>query len=224
MAIKEWNDLQLRFDLPGLDEVEEDAAERFITPEEARLISEASASTFSSRNDKPEWFKDYLMLREQGWPWRVACYIAWASSPKIGRKPETIEKLATEVLGLKSSRVIYTWRKKYKKEMGIDSVVSMMQTAALWEHRRDVINALVEQASKADYKSFNDRKLFLELIGDFTPSSDLNVMATEVDLKKLSNAQIIQRMSDEQKKLIFGDEGEPDEHDASDKASDETNQ
>jgi hypothetical protein len=112
--------------------------------------------------------RDYELLRGQGWPWRVAGYIAWASSPKIGRWPATLGELATKVLGLKSPRVIYTWRQKYAS---IETVVSMMQARPLWEHRADVYEALVRMATTANYKSHNDRKLFLEMIGDYVPRS-----------------------------------------------------
>ena len=42
MSLRPWDELQLRFELPGLDEVDEDAQERQITPEQARMISEAA--------------------------------------------------------------------------------------------------------------------------------------------------------------------------------------
>jgi len=166
----QWNDLQLSFDFE-LDEVEDDAGERKVSPDEARVISEAARQTFESK-EKPEWFKDYLGLIEKGWPWRVACYIAWASSPKINRWPATLKELATDVLGLTTPRVVYTWRKKHP---GIDTVIAMMQAQALYEHRRDVIEALVSVASTPDYKAHNDRKLYLEMLGDYIPKSKLEL-------------------------------------------------
>jgi hypothetical protein len=36
--------------------------------------------------------------------------------------------------------------------------------------------ALVKNASEADYKTHNDRKLFLELTGDYVPSAKLAAM------------------------------------------------
>lgn len=169
--MKRFDDLQLSFEIEGLDDAEDE--ERAISYEESRKISESARQRFSENAGKgPAWFKDYLGLIEKGWPWRVACYIAWASSPKIGREPKTLEELATSVLGLTSSRQIFKWRKKYA---GIDSVVAMMQAAPLWEHRRDVIEALITSAAIPDYKSFNDRKLYLELTGDYVPRSQVEV-------------------------------------------------
>ena len=224
MTLTKWNEMQLKFDLPELDEAGDDAVERQISPEEARLISEAARVGFESgRGTRDEgrgtaddrrqtsddrakqenvaspqqgWVEDYLRLREQGWPWRVACYMAWASSPKVGRWPGTIQELATGVLGLTSPRVIYHWRKKYPS---IDTVVSMLQAAPLWEHRRDVLNALVEMAQQPDYKSFNDRKLFLEMTGDYTPKSKLELgQAKGNGLVSKSDAELRMWMSETQ--------------------------
>jgi len=196
--MKAFNEMQLRFEL-DLDEAAGDAEERAISQEEARLISAAARRTWErggkgvgdpaeAWNPETPWVGDYTRLIEQGWPWRVACYIAWAASPKIDRWPETLEKLAKDVLGLNSPRVIYTWRRKYPS---IDTVVAMMQAAPLWEHRRDVIEALVAMASTADYKAFNDRKLFLEMTGDYTPKNKLELgKAAKGDGEELSDAEL----------------------------------
>ena len=206
MAIDKWNELQLGFDL-DLDEVEEDAIERSISPEEARMISEAARMELERRyevnrtlladpdQEMDGWHRDYVRLREQGWPWRIAAYIAWAASPKRGRWPGTLRELANEVLGLRSSRVIHTWRKKHP---AIDTVVAMLQAAPLFEHRRDVINALIEMATTPDYKAFNDRKLFLEMIGDYVPKSQLN-------LKGASKANDLSELSDDELDLLAGE-------------------
>lgn len=195
MGLKAWDELQLKFDLQ-FDEVEDDAQERAISPEEARLISEAARQQMQSRltdGELPAWAEDYIRLLEQGWPWRVAAYIAWASAPKDGRKPKTLEELATGMLGLKSPRVIYTWRRKYPS---IDAVIGMMQSAVLFEHRRDVLEALAEMAGRTDYKSHNDRKLFLEMIGDYTPKSKVEVSRGAKDLSELSDAELDRLIGD----------------------------
>lgn len=188
-----YDDLQLKFEL-DLDEVAEDANQRTISRQEARQISEAARQAFDQMRlaGKEEigkgWFDDYLKLIEQGWPWRVACYIAWASSPKIDRWPKSIKALAEDVLGLNGPRVIFTWREKYP---AINSIVAMMQATPLWEHRRDVIEALVTMASEKNYKSFNDRKLFLELIGDYVPKSKLELEKSgKKDISDLSDDEL----------------------------------
>ena len=171
--MEQYDDLQLEFDLP-LDEVEEDAGERAISMEEARKISEAARVHWEGTDKTvPGWYKEYLELREKGWPWRVAGYIAWASSPRIGRWPETLKDLAETVLGLRSPRVIYTWRRKHP---AIDSVVSLMQgSKILMERRRDAFEALAAVATQEDYKSFNHLRLMLEMLGDYVPKSKLEV-------------------------------------------------
>jgi hypothetical protein len=192
VAIDKWNEMQLAFDLE-LDEVAEDAEERAISPEEARLISEAARQAFESQpallEEDGGWKREYVRLREQGWPWRIACYIAWAASPRQGRWPETLSKLATDVLGLRGPRTIHTWRKKHPS---LDAVVAMLQAAPLFEHRRDVINALIQMATTPDYKAFNDRKLFLEMIGDYVPKSQLSLKNSGKanDLSELSDAEL----------------------------------
>jgi len=171
----ELRQLALQLDLP---EPEENAG---LSPEEVQRVSMAARGAFEARFDKhPDgqldtegaWFTDYVGLIEAGYDWRLAAYIAWEASPKSGRRPESITKLATEVMGLKSPRVIYTWR---KKNPNIDNVISMMQSAPLYAHRRDVIEALVAVAKDPDYKAHKDRRLFFEMLGDYTPRQDVNV-------------------------------------------------
>jgi hypothetical protein len=84
---------------------------------------------------------------------------------------------------LKSPRVIYTWR---KKNPAIDDVVSLMQSAPLFEHRRDVIEALITVAAEADYKGHSDRKLFFEMIGDYTPRQEVDLSQRKADGDDLS--------------------------------------
>ena len=187
-----WHELQLQFDL-DLDELSDDAQERAIAPDEARLISEAARVQFEGAG--AEWQREYVQLREHGWPWRVAAYIAWASSPKERRKPKTVAELATQVLGLQGPRVIYTWRHKYPS---LDAVVAMMQAKPLFEHRRDVFDALVDVASQADYKGHNDRKLFFQMTGDFVPQSQL-------DLKRSGKGNDLSELSDDELAALAGD-------------------
>ena len=182
-----WNELQLTFG-GDFDELSETAAQSALTMAEARMISEAARAAFVEQKKVPGWFDEYLKLIDLGWPWRVACYMAWAAAPKISRQPTTLDELAV-MLGLRSPRVIYTWRAKYP---AINQVVAMLQAAPLWEHRREVIEALVSVASTPDYKSFNDRKLFLELTGDYVPRSVQQTLVgqSSKDLTEMSDAEL----------------------------------
>jgi len=178
MAIKRPSINQLRFDLPEFDELA-DEDKPALAPEVARQVSEAARSLFEGREKKDSpgasgggWTDTYLRLRELGYPWRLAVYISWAASPRNLRMPKTLQELSTQVLGLSGPRVIGIWRHKYP---ALDAIVAHMQAEPLWEHRRDVIEALIQSAISQDYKGFNDRKLFLELTGDYVPRSQLDL-------------------------------------------------
>lgn len=166
-----------------LETIERDlagATSSALSPEQAQLISNAARQALADGSaEDPErpaqpWLDDYRQLLEDGWPWRVACYIAWRSAPKRNsdgteRWPKTQGELAREVLGLESDRVIRTWR---ERNPGIEAAIAMMKAKALFEHRRDVFNALVTSASNPSHKNHTDRKLFLEMTGDYTPRQE----------------------------------------------------
>ena len=161
------------------------------SPEEARLRSEAARQLLEAGGNV--WMAEYQQLRDAGWPWRVAAYIAWAASPRIGRKPDTLADLATNVLGLTGPRQIHHWR---ETNPSINDVVATLQAAPLMEHRRDVMQALVTSASSSDHRSNPDRKLFLEITGDYTPKIkvDGNLRDTR-DLSAMTEAELELYMS-----------------------------
>lgn len=187
----------------GLQLDEMDRSEQgFVSPEEARRRSQASkvALELSAQSEAPEWFEQYAELLNAGWPWRVACYIAWAASPRAGRWPKTQESLAREVLGLTSDRQIGTWR---KRNPAIDDLIAMLQALPLMEKRADVFQALAESASQSDHRSNPDRKLFLELTGDYTPR-------TQVDVRRAGDLEDLSQMSEEELKKLAGIGPHPD--------------
>jgi hypothetical protein len=164
----EYKQIALDLDLP---EVESDG----VSVEEARIRSEAGRKALlilKGTQEQPAWFERFEMLIGGGWPWRQAVYIAWASMPKAGRKPETQDDLAKQVLGLTSDRAISTWR---SKNAAIDTMIRVMQSAELWEYRADWFDNLVKGMLKAgeDYKFFNHLKLFGEITGDYVPLTQL---------------------------------------------------
>lgn len=135
-----------------------------------RLRSEAARQALEGMYGKvgsPRWLDDYFELCKGGWPWKVAAYIAWASTPKGSREPRTQDELARSHMGLTSDRAINTWR---RKNPAIDETVKMMQAGPLFKHRAEIYTALVAVAVKPEYKSHNDRKLALELLGDYMPA------------------------------------------------------
>lgn len=167
---EEYSQLALGLDLP---EVEEG-----MPVEEARLRSEAGrAALLALKGEKnaPTWFGRFESLLDGGWPWRQAGYIAWASMPVDGRLPKTQEELAREHLRLGSDRAISTWR---KRNPAIDTMIAILQSAELWEHRADSFQNLIKGMKQAgsDYKFFNHLKLYLEMTGDYVPLNQISAV------------------------------------------------
>lgn len=113
------------------------------------------------------WWDDYQALRAEGHGWKVAAYIAWASSPRDHRQPETIKELCDQHLGV-TARTLRNWR---NADVSIDATVKAFQAAPLLAHRRDIFDALVAVAKDPDPKAHSDRKLALEMLGDYKPRS-----------------------------------------------------
>ena len=124
------------------------------------------------------WREDYEEILRHGWPWRVAAYVAWASSPRSLRWPKSQDELAKLVLGLTSDRVISQWR---KKNAAIDELISLLQSAPLLKHRRDIYEALAASASRPDHRSNPDRKLALEVLGDYIPRTKIDLQRGKID-------------------------------------------
>jgi hypothetical protein len=175
----------------GLDLPEEDRSEAgFVSPDEARYRSETARQVLGlvGTEGAPAWFEQYQQLLNTGWPWRVACYVAWAASPKSSRWPRTQEELAREVLGLTSDRQIGTWR---RKNGAIDEMTAILQAIPLMEYRADVMKALAESASDPDHRSNPDRKLYLEMTGDYTPRVKVEDGRQETeDLSSMSESEL----------------------------------
>lgn len=142
------------------------------------------------------WWKDYQQLRseraEDGkprWNWREAVYIAWASLPKRLRWPGSQEELAKQVLGLTNDRTIREWRSKRPE---IEERVAQLTGEVLMKHRADVFDALVRVASEPDSRAYSDRRLFLEMTGDYKTKGVVNF---NIDFSQLSDEQL-QRIAD----------------------------
>jgi hypothetical protein len=134
------------------------------TPGQAE--SRKAFGRFNAQRDRYPWWPEYLDLRAEGWDWRRAALIAWLASPKGKRWPRTQAELATAHLGLETDRTLRQWR---EDDPEIEERVAVYQVRPLFEHRRDVMDALVAVAKKHDHLSFQDRRLFLQLTGDVKP-------------------------------------------------------
>jgi hypothetical protein len=197
---EEFRQLALDLELP---EVETDG----VSPEEARLRSELAREQFE-KGGQAKWFEEYQDLRNGGWPWRQAAYIAWAGSPRVGREPKTQDELARKVLGLTSDRAITTWR---RRNPAIDEMVAVLQSAPLFKFRAEIYKALIDNAMSADYKTHNDRKLALEIMGDYIPASKIAAELTKHlgtdDLSNLSDEELM-KLAAALKPVKTGDEKE----------------
>lgn len=146
-----------------------------VSLEEARVRSEAGRAALQMLKGAPEqpaWFERFESLIAGGWPWRQACYIAWASMPKEDRTPDTQEALAIKHLQLNSDRAISTWR---NKNPAIDTMIALMQSYELWDSRADSFKNLIQGMKRAgtDYKYFNHLKLYMEMTGDYVPMNQI---------------------------------------------------
>lgn len=165
---EQYHQMVLSLDLP---EVELDG----MPAQDAKIRSDAGRAAFfmlKGTAEQPAWFERFEALITGGWPWRQACYIAWASMPKEGRQPETQEILATKHLQLNSDRAISTWR---SKNPAIETMIALMQSYELWDFRADSFRNLIDGMKRAgsDYKFFNHLKLYLEMTGDYVPLNQI---------------------------------------------------
>lgn len=139
--------------------------------------SRTAYQKFSDQLESFPWMEEYLELRQmelrgRKLDWRKAVYVAWASMPTPRRQPETQDELATQVLGLSSYRTISRWKKKYPE---LEELVAERQAAPLLKYRADVFEALGQVARMPDPKAHRDRKLFLEMSGDYSPRKAVEV-------------------------------------------------
>lgn len=113
----------------------------------------------------------YEQLRDEGWDYVSAGFIAWKSLPKKARYPKSIKKLAN-LLGVSADAI----KKRRQKNPLIDERANKaLLTGSLLPRADKVIEALVGSASRADYHNHADRKLFLEMVGLYTPKQAIDV-------------------------------------------------
>lgn len=134
--------------------------------------SRLSLRLLESAGPKPAWWLDFLAIRD-AFPhfrnWRIWVYIAWCGQPAGSRDPATVEELARDVLGC-SSRAVRKWQAAdYGEQASIAEAVAWVQAAPLLRARREIYEALIEVAKKPDPKAHNDRRLALEMLGDYRP-------------------------------------------------------
>jgi len=173
-------------------------------------VSRAQYATVREQLQRYAWYATYLELRaeeltladgrKRKLDWRKAVYVAWASTPARDRQPATQEELATRILGLRSAHTISAWKRDFPD---LETLIIKQQAAPLFNHRADIYDALVQVASMVDPKAAADRKLALELLGDYKPRKALEVSGEDgeplevirFDVSELS-AETLRRLAD----------------------------
>lgn len=172
MSIKRVTQLELENFATGIDSAEEADGQDLLAVDDLRarellfktiLIKDGK---LTSQEEIPSWADVYQKLLNAKIRPRIAAFIAWSTMPKKYRWPETQEKLAKEVLGLTSDRVIATWRKRFPE---IDMMISELQAEEMLEYRPGAMHALGSVAADPSYRANPDRKLFFEMTGDHVP-------------------------------------------------------
>jgi hypothetical protein len=133
------------------------------------------------------WWNDFQNLRAQ-FPhfsnWRIWVYIAWLGMPASQRQPATEEELAEKVLGC-TPRSLRNWKKRDWGEdyPTLDEAVAWAQASPLLRARREIYDTLAAVAVLKDPRAHQDRKLALELLGDYVSRQKLEA---DVDMPHLS--------------------------------------
>jgi hypothetical protein len=127
------------------------------------------------------------------WDWRKALYIAWSCVPKSKREPKTLEQFVA-LLGLSSSGTIRNWR---AHDPGIAERVAALPKMLLLEHVANVYDALVTVATMNDPRAFNDRRLFLELAGQYAPKGSVTLTGADEGPVGIDMTYGIRNLSDD---------------------------
>ena len=123
----------------------------------------------------------YGLLVNEGWSERQAMYMAWKSHPPEALRgaglPITQIKLCVDVLCLKSDAAVRQWRRKYPDMEG--RILTIQRQGPLAHYRPMVLHKMAEGAILTEYTA--DRRLFLEMTGDYVPASkmDANVATSD---------------------------------------------
>lgn len=154
----------------------------------AQLRAERARQVFEARYGDQPWMDEYWELLGEGWDWRKAMYIVWASLPSEQRVPQTQRELATQVLGLSSDRVIRDWR---ANNPALEQRVKGLTISALEKARADIVAALIESASNPNPRCTTDRRMALEILDIYKSEATLRVgEALPEDLKRMSEEEL----------------------------------
>ena len=150
-------------------------------PGENGLRGRQALDTYlATLEEQPSWktiYDDLLAERVEGpdgkaiprWDWRKALLITRRVVPKALRWPQTEAEFA-RLINIKSTRTIREWM---RKDPEIEKRIAELPRQMLLTHLADVYEAMVTVAKMAVPAAHQDRRLFLELTGDYAPKSNL---------------------------------------------------
>lgn len=140
------------------------------------------------------WGVNFIALLDEGWYWRDAAYIVWASLPRALRVPATKGELAA-LLGITPQAL----SQRTTKNPAIQKRALTFTLRMLHDDIGSVVEALVISASDPSYKHAPDRKLALEIAGLYTPRQQIDLANTtatkddhqfdEADLERLAGLE-----------------------------------
>ena len=154
---------------------------------EAQMRSAAARAIFEVAEEASPWMNDYWELIAEGWAWRQAVLMLWEAQPAKARVPKTQIELAVNVLGLTSDRVVSGWK---QDNPAMAARIARLTVSAVGKARAEVIAALIESASDANPRSHADRKMVLEMTGDYVPKAKIGV-GTLDDLERASTEDLV---------------------------------
>lgn len=166
------DELQQVSPLPGFEPGEPDPLI------EARQRSEEARRIFEASEDAEPWMDDYWALLAEGWTWRQAVYMIWASQPPGRRQPKTQMELATRFLGLTSDRAIRDWK---ANNPAFDARIARLTASVLVKFRAEVFDALRSVAGSNNPRAHADRKMFLEMTGDYVRRQTVSLDLDDVE-------------------------------------------
>lgn len=169
---------------------------------ESRAGKSALDIYLTGLTEKPTWttiyedlmaeqFEDQAGKLRHRWDWRKALYIAWSVVPRSERQPKTEQELA-QLMRLASTRVFRAWK---AKDPEIEERIARLPRQMLTGHTADVYQALVDVAKQPVPAAHQDRKLFLELVGDYQTKvaltgADSGPIRMRYDLSQLTDEEI----------------------------------
>ena len=155
-------------------------------PGENGLRGRQALDTYlATLEEQPSWktiYDDLLAERVEGpdgkaiprWDWRKALLITRRVVPKALRWPQTEAEFA-RLINIKSTRTIREWM---RKDPEIEKRIAALPKQMLMEHVADVLDALVTVARMPIPQANQDRKMVLEMTGQYSPKGNVALDGT----------------------------------------------